>query len=76
MTKQIKHEWCGTYVIIIKLKHPRKGEPGVITDVSQGQLTDDHLRLQVQMINYDPSNLFQKIIMDYDDVVKLTSVVF
>jgi hypothetical protein len=76
ITKQIKHEWCETHVIIIKPKHPRKGEPGVITDVSQGQLADGPLRLQVQMINYDPSSPYQRIIVDYDDVVELTSVVF
>jgi hypothetical protein len=72
ITKETKHQWCGTHVIITKLKHPRKGEPGVITDVSQGQLPDDRLRLQIQMMNYDPSNPYQKIIMNYDDVVELT----
>lgn len=69
--KTPRHPWVSTEVVIVKVGHARKGEPGVVTAV-----LDDTtgIRLQVQLTRYDPNAPFTKITLDCDDVVEASYV--
>ncbi|KAF8962226.1 hypothetical protein BDZ97DRAFT_1759458 [Flammula alnicola] len=55
------HPWCGLNIIVSKTHHPHKGSTGEVKE------------LDVQLMRYDPSRPFRRIIVDYDDVVEATS---
>uniref|UniRef100_A0A8H7XNP3 Chromatin elongation factor SPT5 n=1 Tax=Psilocybe cubensis TaxID=181762 RepID=A0A8H7XNP3_PSICU len=71
-TKFLRHPWTGLEVIIQKHLHPRKGETGRIKDVLHH--TDNAgLQLVIQLTRFNPFAPFQTIVVDYDDVVELST---
>jgi hypothetical protein len=66
--------WIGTQVIITKLGDPYKGYKGVVTDVLRGHNTASGLRIEIQLLHFDPSSPYRKKIVDHDDVVEHRSV--
>ena len=66
--------WIGTQVVITKLGDPLKGYMGIVTGVLRGQDTASGLRIEIQLLHYDPSTPYRKKIVDYDDVVEHWSV--
>jgi hypothetical protein len=70
-SKNPRHPWCDTEVLITKLGHARKGDPAIVTEV-----LDDTtgIRLQVKFTRYDPNNPFSKTTLDCDDVVEASYV--
>lgn len=61
--------WLGLTVTIVKAG-PLKGYQAVIKDVIRGQATSSQLRLDVQLLHLNPSAPFQRIVLDYDDVLE------
>jgi hypothetical protein len=70
LSKADKVPWIGTYIIIKKIGSPHKGYVGVVKDVLVGQDTASGLKINIQLAHLDPSSPYQKIIVDYDDVVE------
>ncbi|KAH9478870.1 Transcription elongation factor SPT5 [Psilocybe cubensis] len=67
-----KHPWCGLEVIIQKYRHARKGETGRIKDVLH-HIDNAELQLVIQLTRFNPFAPFQTIVVDYDDVVEMSS---
>ena len=53
--------------------HPLKGQIAVVTDMLCGQGTPSGLKLVVQLICFNPSSLYKKVTLDYDDIVEQRS---
>ena len=66
--------WISTQVIITKPGDPHKGYMGVVTDVLRGHDTASGLRIEIQLLHFDPSSPYRKKIVDHDDVVEHRSV--
>jgi hypothetical protein len=47
---------------------------GVVTDVLRGHDTASGLKIEIQLLHYDPSTPYRKKIVDHDDVVEHRSV--
>jgi hypothetical protein len=47
---------------------------GVVTDVLRGHDTASGLRIEIQLLHFDPSAPYRKKIVDHDDVVEHRSV--
>jgi len=47
---------------------------GVVTDVLRGHDTASGLRIEIQLLHFDPSSPYRKKIVDHDDVVEHRSV--
>jgi hypothetical protein len=66
--------WIKTQVVITKCGDPHKGYMGVVTDVLRCQDTASGLRIEIQLLHFDPSSPYRKKIVDHDDVVEHRSV--
>ena len=66
--------WIRTEVILTKRGDPFKGYTGVVTDVLRCQDTASGLRIEIQLLHFEPSCPYRKIIVDLDDVVEHRSV--
>ena len=76
LTRQHRHPWIGTNIVVSKQGHARKGETGKVTHVLFGQSTASGLRLTIQLTRYRPTTPFQSILVDYDNVHEITSIFF
>jgi hypothetical protein len=66
--------WITTEVILTKRGDPFKGYTGVVTDVLRCQETASGLRIEIQLLHFEPSSPYRKLIVDLDDVVERRSV--
>ena len=64
-----KVPWLNTEIIITE-RHAWKGYRGIILDVLCNQQTSSGLRVQVQLTSLNPNSPFQRILLDYDDIVE------
>ena len=62
--------WINTQVFVVKKGHPLKGQITVVIDVLCSQGMPSGLKLVVQSIHFDPSSLYKKVTLDYDNVVE------
>jgi hypothetical protein len=74
LSKADRVPWISTQVIITKPGDPLKGYTGVVTDVLPRQDTASGLRIEIQLLHFDPSSPYRKKIVDHDDVVEHRSV--
>lgn len=66
--KSQRHAWNGMNVTVIKHKM-HKGKPAVVKEVLLGQATGSSIKLDLQLMSYDPAAPYQRILVDSDDVV-------
>jgi hypothetical protein len=66
--------WIRRRVLVSKAGHPLKGKHGVVLNVLPRQNTPSGLRIEVEIIDYDPNIPFQKVVFDYDDLKDLKYV--
>lgn len=62
--------WVGVEVTVKAIGHPLKGTLGTVKGVLHGQDTRSGLKIEMEVKSYNPSNPFQRILLDYDDVVE------
>lgn len=72
---RVQHPWIGIEVIIAQPLHPRKGEPGQITNVLPSTSNHGVPRIELKLTGYDPNMPFSVITLDSDMVVSKMCVV-
>ncbi|KAH9482893.1 Protein RNA-directed DNA methylation 3 [Psilocybe cubensis] len=66
---EARHFWCDTEVLISKQHHPMKTRRGKVVDVSPSADSIQNMRVLVELLDYHAACPFQKILLNYGDVV-------
>jgi len=70
LLKADKVPWLGTTVIVTKHGHQLKGYQGTVKSVLPGQATASSLKIEIRLDHYGPSNPFEQVFFDHDDLVE------